>query len=154
MVAPVLYALRGGEKPGSFFLWTGIKIASAGLVLVLETVADQHKYRSKRRHALAYGHENFVGPTLGTYSLCRHPNYLGELVFWFGLYMGGVMDFENSWTAWIASTAGLFCIVSIMLGSTKRLELKQKEDYGGQPTFEQWRARVRAPLVPGVYGNL
>jgi steroid 5-alpha reductase family enzyme len=158
MVAPVLYALRGGEKPnqkgviGYFLLWTGVLLASSGLVL--ETVADQHKYHSKRRYALAYGHEKFVGPTQGTYSLCRHPNYLGELVFWIGLYMGGVMDFMSSPTAWIASTAGLFCIVSIMLGSTKRLELKQQEHYAGQPTFDQWRARVRAPLVPGVHGNL
>jgi steroid 5-alpha reductase family enzyme len=157
MVAPVLYALRG-EKPyqkgvvGYFLQWTGIFLAAAGLLL--ETVADQHKYHSKRRYALAYGHENFVGPTQGTYSICRHPNYLGELVFWFGLYMGGVMDFGPSLTAWIASTAGLFCIVSIILGSTERLELKQKEHYGGQPTFEQWRARVRAPLVPGVHGDL
>ena len=157
MVAPVLYVLRGekSDQKGlvrSLFLWTGIYLAFAGLVL--EMVADQHKYHSKRRYALAYGHEKFMGPTRGTYSLCRHPNYLGELVFWFGLYMGGVMDFGSSSTAWIASTAGLFCIVYIMLGSTKRLELKQTEHYGRQPKFEQWRRRVRAPLVPGVHGNL
>jgi steroid 5-alpha reductase family enzyme len=160
MVAPVLYALRGEKQKtpdqkavvGSFLLWTGVLLASAGLVL--ETVADQHKYHSKRRYALAYGHEQFVGPTQGTYSLCRHPNYLGELVFWIGLYMGGVMDFKSSSTAWIASTAGLFCIVSIMLGSTKRLDSKQKVHYGGQPKFEQGRARVRAPLIPGVHDNL
>lgn len=32
--------------------------------------------------------EDFV--TKGLFSVVRHPNYLGEIIFWFGSYMAGV----------------------------------------------------------------
>ena len=56
--------------------------------------------------------------------------------------------------AWTFSTLGLWGILSIMLGSTKRLEKKQEDMYGKQEKYEKWKQNVRWPLIPFVEREL
>jgi steroid 5-alpha reductase family enzyme len=113
---------------------------------LLEAVADTHKYVVKAHQAP--GSIAFRGPCNGVYRWTRHPNYTGELLFWSGLWLAGVPSFGSSMVAWIASTAGLYGIVSIMRGATKKLEQRQAEKYRGQPKYEAWKKKVPAPLIP------
>lgn len=53
-------------------------LVTAGSI-ILETVAD----RQLRRHRLA----GKGGLASGLWARCRHPNYLGEIGFWWGLYL-------------------------------------------------------------------
>jgi steroid 5-alpha reductase family enzyme len=145
MVSPVLFLLRDDASLKTL-QWTGVILAYGGLAL--EAIADQHKFHTKRRHNIAYGEKRFPGPTGGVYSVCRHPNYLGEIMFWTGLFLGGMSSFDNSLTPWICGTLGWVSIMSIMLGSTKRLDKKQLKSYGGQKNFDEWRKRVKASLIP------
>uniref|UniRef100_A0A7S3L3F8 Steroid 5-alpha reductase C-terminal domain-containing protein n=1 Tax=Amphora coffeiformis TaxID=265554 RepID=A0A7S3L3F8_9STRA len=151
MVSPVFYALRNPAKSAAMVSvsWFGVTVASLGLVL--EAVADQHKYEAKRHHEIAYGEKRFVGPTSLTYALCRHPNYLGEVMFWMGLWMGSIPSYGTNILAWIITTLGLVCILVIMKGSAERLDKKQKEWYGGQPDFEKWKRNVKGSLVPKLF---
>lgn len=147
MVSPALYAARAGSLTPLYL--SKISLAGAGIAWVgaiLEAVADTHKYINK----LGADSKKFVGPTGGAYGLVRHPNYLGELLFWFGLFLGGAPSFGKQIIPWVCSSFGLFGIYSIMTGATKRLDGKQTDNYSGQSKYDEWRASVKSPLFPFV----
>ena len=155
MVLPVAYALRAGEARSArmqVVQLCGLLLCYLGLII--EAVADQQKYNAKKRAMVAYGDPKFIGPTSGLYAITRHPNYTGECMFWTGLFFCGAVCFEGNVIAWTFSTFGLWSIVSIMMGSTKRLERKQEDMYGKQKRFQDWREQVRWPLIPFVEREL
>ena len=147
MLCPALYALRGNNG-GGVVAWAGVAMTYIGLLL--EAAADQHKSQIKRQHKIAYGDKRFVGPTRGLYAICRHPNYLGEILFWTGIWLGGLPYFGWHFVAWVCGTLGLTSIVFIMVGSSRRLDEKQEIAYGGQPSFEEWKRRVKGSMLPRV----
>jgi steroid 5-alpha reductase family enzyme len=97
----------------------GVVLMSLGLGL--ETVADWQKFRFKAG-----------APTLlcktGLYQLVRCPNYLGEMVFWSGLWLSALSAYQG-WLEWSLSTLGLASILGIMIGATRRLEGEQERHY-------------------------
>ena len=125
--------------------------------MVVGGVRFQHKYNvnKRRRNADAGADDNdgrrresFVGPTSWSYRLCRHPNYLGEILFWSGLFATGGTSFGGSVTAWACGTMGLGGILSIMFGASSRLDKAQEEKYGGQAKFDEWKDSVGWSVVP------
>eukprot|EP00584_Thalassiosira_punctigera_P022040 CAMPEP_0172551052 /NCGR_PEP_ID=MMETSP1067-20121228/35649_1 /TAXON_ID=265564 ORGANISM="Thalassiosira punctigera, Strain Tpunct2005C2" /NCGR_SAMPLE_ID=MMETSP1067 /ASSEMBLY_ACC=CAM_ASM_000444 /LENGTH=292 /DNA_ID=CAMNT_0013338771 /DNA_START=181 /DNA_END=1059 /DNA_ORIENTATION=+ len=147
MVSPILFAFRGildagsvSERVQAFF--TGV----AAFGMILESVADQHKYEAKRRSR--EGDDKFVGPTTWSYTWCRHPNYLGEILYWVGLFGAGSVSFGKSIAAWVCGVLGLWGILKIMLGSSSSLDTKQSEKYGGQPAFDEWKGKVTSSVIP------
>ena len=167
MVSPALFALRGsssssssvggGAVPGSSAA-VAVQSACAALAaigMVLEAVADQHKYVAKRRingAGTGAGDDGikFVGPVSWSYRLCRHPNYLGEILHWVGLFGVGCVSFGDSPTAWVTGVLGLWGILGIMFGASSRLDKKQSEKYGGLAAYEEWRGRVRWSVIPFI----
>jgi steroid 5-alpha reductase family enzyme len=141
LTTPALYALRGPSS--SLISLAGANLAWFGAIL--EGVADAQKYLVKRANP---GVEEFVGPTSLAYQVSRHPNYLGEILFWTGSYMAGAPSFGTSIPAWVCSTLGLYGIVSIMLKATSGLEKKQSEKYSGQEKYDKWKKQVKSPLFP------
>ena len=123
LATPAMYALRNLANLSSNSLMItkgGIGLAVFGAVL--EAVADLQKYLVKQ--SADAGSDQFQGPTSLAYRLCRHPNYLGEIVFWAGIFIAGVPSFGKNYLAWIASTPGLYgkfwnilCLISHCLVS-------------------------------------
>lgn len=151
MTTPLLYALRSPAAAAVTWkirtAWAGTAFAWAGATL--EAIADAQKFIVKLN---SKGKTAFRGPSTGVYALTRHPNYTGEVVFWFGVWLAGLPSFEKSVIAWLCSSAGLYGIISIMRGATKSLEKRHTEKYGGQPKYETWKKDVPAPLFPFVKG--
>lgn len=156
MVSPVLYAIRSGAALSCPFdvctaatlgqvQWAGVILAFFGLAV--EATADTHKFLVKRNYDYA---TSFVGPTGGLYRMSRHPNYLGEILFWAGMFLGGIPAFGKNVVAWLAGSIGLWGIVSIMSGATKRLDEKQADRYESELAYTTWRKKVKAPLFPFV----
>lgn len=144
MTSPLLFALRAPPASANI-AWAGCGAAWAGAVI--EAVADAQKFLHKRSTFATTAPGTFSGPTGGLYGKCRHPNYFGEVLFWFGLLVAGAPSFGKSPTPWACGAVGFYGIYSIMAGATKRLDGKQKETYGGQPTYDAWRARTGG-LIP------
>ena len=160
MMTPALYALRGNGKVLAGSLencqLAGVSLENcqlAGVVLTylglaIETISDAHKYIVKRSNNSEYGSTTFVGPTTGTFRLCRHPSYFGEVLFWFGLFVGGIATFGKSAAAWICSILGLLGITFVMTSASKRLDKKQFDNYGGQDKYDTYRGKVRGRIFP------
>ena len=147
MTSPALFALRGtAPVPGS----VGEKIQQVGAGIsiagtILEAIADQHKYQVKIGKDES---DTFTGPTTWSYRLCRHPNYLGEILVWIGLFAAGSVSFGKSIVAWVCSVLGLWGILGIMFGASSRLDKKQEEKYSSQRAYIEWKEKVPSSLVP------
>jgi steroid 5-alpha reductase family enzyme len=147
MTSPALFALRG-KALAAGSLSEKIQLGGTAVSvfgMILEAVADQHKYIAKIGKD---GDDKFVGPTTWSYLLCRHPNYLGEILFWIGMYAAGSVSFGKSVVAWSSGTLGLWGILSIMFGASARLDQKQEEKYGSQGAYADWKKKVCYSLVP------
>jgi steroid 5-alpha reductase family enzyme len=143
---PLLYALRYPVKDPAYnpLVWSGVGLAWAGAIL--ETVADSHKFSIKLYQKDL---DKFEGPSTGVYRLSRHPNYGGEIVLWFGVWIASLPSICESITAAIASTIGFIMLCCILLfEASVRVEREQKRKYGGQIKYEKWKELVPVSVFP------
>jgi steroid 5-alpha reductase family enzyme len=118
----------------------GILIMVAGLAI--ETVADWQKARFKAANPSRFC-------DVGLFRIVRCPNYFGEMVFWAGAWISAIAAYSTL-LDWLISLIGLVCIQLIMLGSARRLEMKQGERYGSDLAYQAYERRVPIlfPLLP------
>mmetsp|Transcript_20042 Transcript_20042/g.32374 ORF Transcript_20042/g.32374 Transcript_20042/m.32374 type:complete len:309 (+) Transcript_20042:255-1181(+) len=172
LMTPVLYCLRKeaasttdsaediDDNGGDVQMQLPRLIQIFGCVLswfgaILEAVADMQKFLVKQRQAsliVEGGNESkdkkvekFVGPTNGAYRISRHPNYLGEVLFWAGQVVAASPTFSGI-QPWLWSGLGFLGIFSVMTMAAARLEKKQQEKYGGQKDYDKWRNEVKGSL--------
>ena len=84
--------------------------------LLLEAVADQQKSEHRRKT-----NTHVSG---GLYAFSRHPNYLGEIIFWAGTYVVAVGSLTGV-LQWVSATLGLVAILGVMTGATNGLDKRQ-----------------------------
>ncbi|KAL3823541.1 hypothetical protein ACHAXA_002882 [Cyclostephanos tholiformis] len=176
MVSPAMFALRdvtmvgGGGDMGTMGTggwrrrwWTQVifaSLAAFGMATRRRGSAGGSAGGGKKEATMICGRKakdddemrevEFVGPTDWSYSICRHPNYLGEMLHWIGLFGVGCVSFGTSITAWSCGILGLWGILGIMFGASSRLDGKQDEMYGGMPNYEEWKSRVRWSVIPFI----
>ena len=109
--------------------------------LVIEAVADQQKFAFKRTPA---GRTRWTDTGLWRFS--RHPNYFGELLCWWGIFVFAA----PSLGAWVAlGVVGPLAITGLLLFATgiPTLEASAKKKWGSDPDYQAYRRRTRT-LVP------
>jgi steroid 5-alpha reductase family enzyme len=96
-------------------------VAFTTAAIVIEWVADE-QLRTFRRSPEGPG--SFC--TRGLWRWSRHPNYFGEVSFWFGLWLCGLAAGAPWWSAfgWLGM-AGLFLGASIPMADTRSLERRK-----------------------------
>ena len=119
---------------------TGVALMVIGLGL--EACADWQKSRFKTQHPSCFC-------DVGLYRVVRFPNYFGEMLFWFGVWISAVSSYR-SLLAWVLAAFGFICIELVMLGSSRRLELKQADRYGADADFQAYARRtpILFPWLP------
>jgi steroid 5-alpha reductase family enzyme len=131
---PLWPALASGARPlGSL----DVLAASLGVVAVLlEGVADEQLRRFRRSQPAP---DAICASGLWAWS--RHPNYLGEILFWVSLALFGLAAGGFVWWAWLGATAmlAMFWFVSIPLKETRMLARR--------PAYAERQRRV-ATLLP------
>lgn len=138
-VSPVFFRLQsGGAVDG--FAYAGIVIMVCGIVL--ESLADMQKSAAKKKNP-----DRFCDS--GLYRLVRCPNYFGEILFWTGVLVAGINTLTGGWQ-WAAAMIGWACIVFIMFGGARRLEIRQNRNYGTDPEYQAYvkKTPILIPLVP------
>ena len=130
----------GRRDPLAWLSVVGVVATAVGLII--EAVADAQKRATKRQTP-----NHFCDR--GLYRVVRYPNYFGELLVWTGNLIAGA-SLIYGWLEWSLAVAGYLCIVLIMIGSTRRLEIRQDERYGKDPEYRSYATRVPVllPLVP------
>lgn len=138
-VAPIFFRLQNAAPTDAAAVIGTIVMA---LGIVLESAADYTKNRYKKDHP-----QRFCD--VGIFRLVRCPNYLGEVLIWTGVFLSGVTALSGV-LEWCAALAGWICIVYIMFGGARRLELRQNKNYGEDPEYRQYvkKTPILLPFIP------
>lgn len=138
-VLPVLYRFSMGASD-SVMAYVGIGVMALGLLL--ETAADIQKNNAKKKNP-----RRFVDT--GLYRLVRCPNYLGEMIFWTGVFLSGIGALSGV-GQWIMASLGYIGIIFVMFSGARRLELRQNRNYGEDPEYQAYvkKVPILLPFVP------
>lgn len=138
-VSPVLFRFQNGRASGAVQI-VGLIISVLGLVL--ESSSDLQKSAAKKKNPF-----RFVDT--GLFRIVRCPNYLGEVLFWTGVFVSGVNVLQGL-LQWICALIGYIGIVYIMFGGARRLELRQNRTYGADPEYQAYvqKVPILIPLIP------
>ncbi len=112
--------------------YAGIALQLLGLIL--ESVADYQKshYKAQEGQRNDWCH-------VGLWTFSTHPNYLGELLFWVGTYMGGISSLTASPWKWGLATVGLIFVMAILRNAVLSLDQKQDRKYGYNLDYVEFR---------------
>jgi steroid 5-alpha reductase family enzyme len=129
-------ALTAGDAGRPVGILDGVAALVTGVAIFYEATAD----RQLRRFVLSRpGSDAIMERGLWAYS--RHPNYFGEVLFWWGLYLFALAAAPARW--WVvggpAAITALFLCVSIPLIDRRMLARR--------PGYAAYRARV-SRIVP------
>lgn len=138
-VSPVFFRLASGGETDAVTV-IGMVIMACGILL--ESMADHQKSAAKAKNPSRFCDE-------GLYRIVRCPNYLGEVLFWTGVLVSGVTVLSGV-IQWIAALTGYICIVYIMFGGARRLEIRQNRNYGKDPEYQAYvkKTPILLPWIP------
>lgn len=131
--APLFQAAATGGAPGAVG-WIGAAVALAGLVV--EAVADGQLRRFRARRD---DDEAVLDEGLWRYS--RHPNYFGEFVFWWGMYL---LVAGTGGAGWALASPVLMTVLLLRVSGVTMLE----EELGKRPAYRRYVERTNA-FFPG-----
>lgn len=117
-------------NPISYNIFTILGILISLVAVALEHVSDRqaHSFRKENRGKVC---------NIGLWKSSRHPNYLGEILFWWGLFIIYISVAPGEWLTAIGALANtlLFIFVSIPLMEKRQLATK--------PAYAEYRRNTR-----------
>ncbi len=143
VMLPVSYLLDRSDPPGfGGFAIAGACVWLAGLLI--ETVADAQKsgFRAKDENR-----GRFVASGLWRYS--RHPNYFGEILVWWGLFVYAVPVLHGASFSVVAGPV-FITVLLLFVSGIPLLERSADEKYGDDPAYRDYKRRtsILVPLPP------
>lgn len=136
IATPVLLTI---SNPGTAFAWTdGLGLALFAIGFGFEAVGDWQLTRFKADPA---NRGRIIQHGLWRYT--RHPNYFGEAVLWWGIFLIG-LGAPAGWYGLISPLT--ICFLLLKVSGIPMLEAK----YSGNPEFAAYKARTNAffPWLP------
>lgn len=143
-VSPMLFRY---DNASTDFIVPVVGFAISVFGLILEAIADKQKSAQKKERP------DMVA-TKGLYKMCRCPNYLGEILFWTGVFVSGVTTYTGI-GQWITAILAYICIVYIMFNGAQRLEKRQMARYGDNAEYNAYadKTPIIIPLLPIYHLN-
>lgn len=129
------------RRIGRLAVRAGLLVALAGLLL--EAVADEQKLAAK-----AMSPELPV--TTGLFGIVRHPNYLGEIVFWLGVVAMCAAAPAPALRKAAFLAGGPLFMCWVMVGAARRLDEQALQKYGAVPGFSEY-ADATPSLLPRLW---
>ncbi len=130
---PAYFGIFSNNSTG-FFAWFGFVVCMGAAMI--QSVSDKQMDFFKKRSS-SYG--NYIDEGLWCYS--RHPNYFGEISFWWGIWIIQMGIAPEHWETILGPVfiTMLFVFISIPMMEKHILE--------SRPGYKQYRARV-SMLIP------
>ncbi|XP_030455365.1 uncharacterized protein LOC115676550 isoform X2 [Syzygium oleosum] len=120
------------------------------LGFLVEAVADQQKLNFKNS-----AENRGKWCNIGLWSYSRHPNYFGEILLWWGIFVASTPVLEGS--EWLVIFGPIFLtLLLLFVSGIPLLEESADKKYGNAASYRTYK-RTTSPLIllpPSVYGNL
>lgn len=135
---PVLWINLSEPSGGSWWFWTGALVWLSGFLF--EAIAD------RQLEVFRSGTEN-KGKILqtGLWRYSRHPNYFGEAVQWWGIFVIA-LAFPNGWITVVSPL-----LISYLLRFVSGVPMLERK-YRDHPAFQEYAKRT-SPFIPLPPGN-
>jgi steroid 5-alpha reductase family enzyme len=136
VMLPVTLLLQITRQPRmSSVVLIGLVIALVGLAI--ETIADRQKFNFMKQPE---NKEKWMASGLWNYS--RHPNYFGEILMWYGVFVisYSFLSQQNSWIAAIGPLA-----ITVMLVAVSGIPLLEKsadKRWGNNKDYQEYKRRT------------
>jgi steroid 5-alpha reductase family enzyme len=131
-----------GHPEGDFSGWSLLGVAVWAAGLVIEAVADNQKFRFITNSA---NKGRWIESGLWRYS--RHPNYLGEILVWIGIYLVALPNLAG-WEVAIGLLSPLFIMTLLLFVSgIPPLEKSADARWGDDPKYQDYKARTSVLLL-------
>jgi steroid 5-alpha reductase family enzyme len=143
VMLPVSYLLGRDDAPG-VGPWTIAGVALWLTGLLIEAVADAQKSRFKARDE---NRGRFITSGLWRYS--RHPNYFGEMLVWWGLFVLAVPFLDGAAFAVVIGPV-FITLLLLFVSGIPLLERSADAKYGDDPAYREYKRRtsILVPLPP------
>ena len=143
VMLPVTYLLDRDDPPG-FGGWAIAGVALWLVGLLVETVADAQKSAFRAREE---NRGRFIASGLWRYS--RHPNYFGEMLVWWGLFLYAVPVLHGAAFAVVIGPV-FITLLLLFVSGIPPLERSAAEKYGDDPAYREYKRRtsILVPLPP------
>lgn len=124
-----------------------VGVAISVLGILLESLADHQKSAQKKERP------DMVAMK-GLYRIVRCPNYLGEIIFWTGVFVSGISTYAGV-GQWITAILAYISIVYIMFNGAQRLEKRQMARYGDNREYKDYanKTPIILPVLPIYHLN-
>ena len=127
------------SAPADWILWLGAVIWALGFAI--EVVADWQKNRFTQQ---PQNSGRFIDS--GLWSIVRHPNYLGEILLWIGVFIAATPSLLG-WQ-WVALLSPVFvALLLTKVSGIPLLEAKAARKWGDDPEYQAYVARTPR-LIP------
>ncbi len=136
MIALPLMQQAPENQPSHWLQWVGVLVWLAGFLW--EAVADWQLSRFK-----ANPQNKGKIMTTGLWSLSRHPNYFGEIVLWWGIFLF-VAPYGNSWICLLSPLT-----ITWLLNRVSGVPMLEKK-YADNPEYQSYVKRTN-PLIPRFF---
>lgn len=143
IMLPVSYLLGQDAAPG-FGLWAIAGAVVWLLGLVIEAVADAQKSAFKGK---SENRERFI--TTGLWRYSRHPNYFGEMLVWWGLFVFAVPFLHGAAFAVVIGPV-FITLLLLFVSGIPLLERSAEAKHGDDPAYREYKRRtsILVPLPP------
>jgi steroid 5-alpha reductase family enzyme len=146
VMLPVSYLLGRDDAPG-FGPWTiaGAAIWLTGLLI--EAVADAQKSSFRARDE---NRGRII--TTGLWRYSRHPNYFGEMLVWWGLFVLAVPFLDGAAFAVVIGPV-FITLLLLFVSGIPLLERSAEAKYGDDPNYREYKRRtsILVPLPPRTW---
>lgn len=129
----VLLSLPSGAPLGAVSL-AGACIWVVGFAIEAASDAQKHAFRNDPRN-------NGRWIQSGLWKRSRHPNYFGEVVLWWGLFLLAVPSFSVSLLFTIVGPVFITLLILFVSG-VPLLEKSADEKYGNDPEYQAYKRRT------------
>lgn len=134
----VILAMQNTSKEMHALFFMGLSIALSGWLI--ETIADIQKFKFKLKYPKAFMNK-------GLWARLRHPNYTGELLYWWGIFVA-CLPYANPWLALISPL--WISLIIIKFSGISILNETWQEKYGDNVDFQEYKKQSWA-LIPYLY---
>lgn len=138
ILLPVTFAMgQNGLQINYLFLVVGLVVSLLGLVY--ETIADYQKNTFKKKNP-----KRLV--TSGLWAYSRHPNYFGEVLVWWGIFVM-VLPYLRGFNYLVVFGPVFITLLLLFVSGVNLLEASWKEKYGNQAYYQEY-VRQTSLFIP------
>lgn len=125
------------QSDADVFTWAGSVVCLSAATLQLVSDTQAHRFRREHRGEVC---------TVGLWSMSRHPNYLGEILMWWGVYLMflTVAGELQSWRDILLPAAGALANTCLFLFIS--IPMMEKRQMANKPAYAEYRKTVRMLL--------